>query len=54
MSPYLAVSMLCMFQRKAIPTLTEERYYEAVDSIVKLLEDCNDEKYRLLPKEEED
>jgi len=53
LSPYLAVSMLAMFQRKAIPRLTEERYYEAVDALVQLLEDANDEKYRLIPKEEE-
>lgn len=53
LSPYLAVSMLQMFQRKAIPALTEERFYEAVDALVLLLEQTNDEKHRLIPKEEE-
>lgn len=52
MSPFLAVSVLTMLVKRRIPC-KEEVYYEAVDALIQLLEESNDEKYQLIPKEED-
>lgn len=47
-TPFTAVSMLMMFERKRI-VLDTDTYDQCFDEIVSLLERCNDEKYRLEP-----
>lgn len=46
MSPYTALAMLVLFKGGKMP-LTESAFDECVDRLVALLEDCNDERYRL-------
>jgi len=50
LSPFLALAQLVMFKRKALP-MTESRYEECVDAVVTLLEEVNDESYRLINEE---
>jgi len=46
LSPFTAVAMLTMFKQRRI-TMDEETYEQCVDAIVLLLEQVNDESYRL-------
>jgi len=46
MSPFSAVSLLALFARGKI-TMTEETFDKAFDGLTALLEDANNERYRL-------
>jgi len=48
-SPYTALGMLLMFKQRRID-LDEETYDVCVDVLVGVLEDVNDEKFRLQPR----
>lgn len=46
MSPHTAISLLLLFKRQQHP-LTEAEFDLCFDTIVQLLEEVNEEKYRL-------
>jgi len=46
LSPYTALASLVLFKQRRL-TMSEEFYDQCVDTVVSLLEDVNDEKYRL-------
>lgn len=45
-SPFTAVAMLTMFKQRRL-NMDEEMFDTCVDALVQLLEDTNDEKFRL-------
>jgi len=51
MSPYSAVSLLLLFKQRRI-TLTPKQFDEAWDAIIDVLDEVNNEKYRLEDAEE--
>lgn len=46
MSPFSSVSLLTLFVKRRI-TMTEETFDKAFDGLTALLEDANNERYRL-------
>lgn len=48
-SPYTALALLVLFKQKAV-TIDEDTFDVCVDTLVGLLEEVNDEKYRLSQK----
>lgn len=50
-SPFTALCQLLMFKRKLFP-LTEAEFDLAFDTLVQVLEEVNDEKYRVTPRSE--
>lgn len=51
MSPYSAVGLLLLFKQRRIE-LTHQQFEEAFDVILDVLEEVNNEKYRLSPEPE--
>lgn len=49
LSPYTALATLVLFKQRRL-NIGEEMYDQCVDTIVGLLEEVNDEKFRLIPR----